>query len=234
MRQFLNLILVILSLISCNNANSSKSVNQQDNDSIRIEESFIDSTNIGITGFFKIKAQQIRQFEQGVYMTFDLFKKQNGNWIMIQSYKMEKDGITSLDIEISDFNNDGLNDMTVQTGVAARGSNEIKSLFLFDKSNEKLKLIKNSSNYPNIRYNKELDCIDAWLIYGGSSTIFFKLDSDTLREFAGVELFDSILTIYQIDSNGKKIILEERKNDKLDSYTRFLNYKPLKIDKENK
>ena len=95
-------------------------------------------------------------------------------------------------------------------------------------------MIKNSSNYPNIRYNKELDCIDAWLIYGGCSTIFFKLDSDTLREFAGVELFDSILTIYQIDSNGKKIILEERKDDKLDTYTRFSNYKPLKIDKENK
>jgi hypothetical protein len=221
-------------LISCKNTNSSKSVNQQDNDSIRIEESFIDSTNIGIAGIFKINILQIRHIEQGVYMTFDLFKKQNNNWTLIQSYKMEKDGITSLDIVISDFNNDGLNDMTVQTGAAARGSNEIKSLFLFDKSKGDLKLIKNSSNYPNIRYNKELDCIDAWLIYGGSSTIFFKLDSDTLREFAGVELFDSILTIYQIDSNGKKIILVERKEDKLDTYTRFLNYKPLKIDKESK
>ena len=79
-------------MISYKNINTSNSDNYKDNDTIRIEESFTDSTNIGIKGFFKINAQQIRHFEQGVYMTFDLFKKQNDNWILIQSYKMEKDG----------------------------------------------------------------------------------------------------------------------------------------------
>jgi len=117
-----------------------------------------------------------------------------------------------MDLMISDFNNDGFNDMTFQSAVAARTDNEIKSLFIFDKAAFEFKLIKNSSHYPNLRYNKELDCIDAWLIYGGSSTLFLKIDSDTLREFAGIDLYNYYLTVYQIDEHDNiKILLEGQK-----------------------
>lgn len=238
MRQFLFFIMILVIFPSCRNSAPKGQNNRADNDSInnnfRIEETFIDSVSLGIKGKFKIKVQQIRKDTDGVYMSLDLFINKAGQWIKKQSYKTQKDGISSLNVVISDFNNDGLNDMTVQTNVAARGSNEIKSLFLFDRTNEELKLIENSTNYPNLRYNQELNCIDAWLVYGGSTTLFLKLDADTLREFAGVELFDNVLTVYQINESGKKIELTTRMEDKLDTYTRFENFKPLKISKENK
>lgn len=200
---------------------------KQNNDSLSIEDSFVDSTNIASNGLYKIDVKQVRDDSIGVFVFFDLFKKDHIKWALKQSYKMLKDDMTRLNIDISDFNNDGCNDLTIQTEMAARGSNEIKTLFIFDKLKEELVLIKNSSEYPNLKYNKRLDCIDAWLIYGGSSTIFLKLEADSLREFAGVSLLHGVVTIYEIDSIGNRNVLEERREERLDEYTRFMSYKPL-------
>jgi len=41
----------------------------------------------------------------------------------------------------------------------------------------------NAEEYPNMLYNKELDCIDAFLIHGGTSTVFFKNER---RPFKGI------------------------------------------------
>jgi len=199
-----------------------------------IEEQLIDSLNIGVKGEFKVDIKQTRHNEGVVFIEFGLYKKVSNIWILKQTYKQEKDGITSLNLVIADYNNDGFNDLTVQSSTAARGSNEIKSLFVFDKNKEELKLIKNSVNYPNLAYNKDLDCIDAWLVYGGSTTVFLKLDSDTLREFAGVELFDNVRTIYEVDKKGNKTIIEEMQIQDLEPYIRFKNYKPLEINKNER
>jgi hypothetical protein len=211
------LILVLITLVSCDNKSH---LPKQDNliidDTIKneytIDESIIDSNNIGIKSQFKLDIRQIRNLEEGVYVVFNLYEKHEKDWVVRQTYSIRKDGLTNMDLMISDFNNDGFNDMTFQSAVAARTDNEIKSLFIFDKAAFEFKLIKNSSHYPNLRYNKELDCIDAWLIYGGSSTLFLKIDSDTLREFAGIDLYNYYLTVYQIDEHDNiKILLEGQK-----------------------
>jgi hypothetical protein len=189
------------------------------------EEEFIDSVNIGLKGKFKIDLKKYRSLDS-VYVEIKFFEKQNTKWSLKQNLKFEKDGVTSCDIEIKDFNNDGMNDMTFQSSVAARGANEIRKLFIFDKTKGELKYIRNSENFPNIRYNKELNCLDAFRVYGGTQTAFMKISKDTLWEFASVELFDNRITIIETDIYGKK---NEIRNDKFekDIYTRYKNYKPL-------
>ena len=195
-----------------------------------IEERIIDSTNIGDKNKFKIDIQQIRYSGDSVFIEYKLFEKKNEVWILKQLFRMQKDGITSLGLNILDFDNDGLNDVAIRSAVAARGANEIKTLFIFNKNKGESVLIRNSSHFPNLLYNKELDCLDAWLVYGGSSTVFLKIEIDSLREFAGVDLFDGLRTIYEIDKNGKRIILKKEKINEQDIYIRYKNYNPLKVN----
>ncbi|MEP6788600.1 MAG: hypothetical protein ABJB40_09225, partial [Acidobacteriota bacterium] len=59
-----------------------------------------------------------------------------GAWIEMQSFKFDKDGVTDCDPIIEDFNNDGLRDFTYRSNVAARGSNEVRKLFIYDKKRD--------------------------------------------------------------------------------------------------
>ncbi len=51
--------------------------------------------------------------------------------------------------QLEDFNNDGIKDMTYVSAVAARGANEVRRLFIYDKKRDELVYIKNSEDYPN-------------------------------------------------------------------------------------
>jgi len=148
-----------------------------------LDEEFVDSTNIGESGMYKIIIRQLRDADR-VVAEMELFKMEGNNWHLKQKINKEKNGITGLSVSIADFNNDGYNDITYKSEVAARGANELRNLFIFDKKHDSLVFIKNSNIYPNLEYNAELNCIDAWLVYAGSSTVFLKLDHDSLREFA--------------------------------------------------
>ena len=150
----------------------------------------------------------------------------NGKWNINQNFTFLKDGLTDCDVEIKDFNNDGLNDMTFQSSVSARGGNVIRKLFIFDKLKRELKYIKNSENFPNLRYNKDLNCLDAFRIYGGTQTAFMKIRKDTLWEFASVELFNNRITIVEKNENGIENKIKDDKFEK-DNYMRFRNYNPL-------
>lgn len=160
-----------------------------------------------------------------------MFKKQNSKWHIIQSFEFLKDGILSCDPEITDFNNDGFNDLTFQSSIAGRGANTIRKLFIFERNSGKLKFIKNSENFPNIRYNKELNCIDAFRVYGGAQTAFAKIENDTLREFANIEIYNDTLKVKIIDKNGKEKLLKIEKYKK-EYFHRFKNFLPLIENKE--
>jgi hypothetical protein len=199
---------------------------EKDNTKTILEETLIDSTQIGIKGKFKLIIEQFRNSDS-VYVEINLSEKINNKWILKQKIEYLKDGITNCDAKIQDFNNDGAKDLTFKSSVAARGANEIRKLFIFDKKNNKLILMKNSDNYPNLEYNKVLDCIDSWMVYGGTSTIFLKIEKDSLREFAGVSLFDEERKIYIIDKKGKQKTIKKEIVKNLEVYTRFKNYSPL-------
>lgn len=190
-----------------------------------LKQYFVDSTNIGRKKSNKIELL-FYNIDDSNYVIIKFYSKTSDKfWKLKQTFSFEKDGVMGLDTKVSDFNNDGFKDMTYISAVAARGTNEVRRLFIYDKNKDKIILMKNSEDYPNMLYNKQLNCIDAFLIYGGSSTIFLKIKGDSLREFAGVDL-DNSLTVYTIDQNGKQKIIRKDKTTKW-NYVRFKNYKPL-------
>jgi len=74
-------------------------------------------------------------------------------------------------------------------------------------------------------YIKKLDCIDAFLVYGGCSTIFLNIEGDSLKMFASVEFSDG-LTVKTYDKNGNEKIIKEDKTNKA-GYIRYQNFNPL-------
>jgi hypothetical protein len=189
------------------------------------EEFFADSLNIGRKSFNKIEISKYRTLDSN-YVVIKFYTKRNGKWHIKNDFQFEKDGVVGCDTKLADFNNDGLNDMTYISAVAARGANEVRRLFIYDKHQDKLIFLKNSDDYPNMLYNKELNCIDAFLVYGGCSTVFLNISGDSLKEFASVELFEG-LTVRTYDKKGKeKIILQDTTNKAV--YIRYKNFRPLR------
>ena len=198
---------------------------------IVLRESFVDSTTIGIKGKYKVELNSYNNMDS-TYVEIKFLEKKKDHWFQKQKLELPKDGVVSCDPKIIDFNNDKLNDLTFKSSVAARGANEIRTLLIFEKSTGRLKLITNSGNYPNLQYNEILNCVDSWMVSGGTSTIFLKIDQDSLREFAGVELYDDNREIYLVNKKGEYKILKKEKIKDLDIYTRFKNFSPL-IENKN-
>lgn len=248
MRQ--NLFIILTFFLSCNSNQETKkyidktdkaevaenkitSVESQNANTSNTEiiETFVDSLNIGEKGRCKVELIKhsvyddifviIKFYIKGRYTT-----KDPEVWMNTNTYSYETNALIGFEPNISDFNNDNFNDITFISGTAARGANEVRRLLVYDSQNRELISLVNSQDYPNMLYNKELDCIDAFLVYGGCSTVFLKIDGDSLKKFASVELFDG-LTVSTYDKNGKeKIILTDKTNEA--SYIRYKNFKPLK------
>jgi hypothetical protein len=209
------------------------SVDNQNEDSVKtaIIETFVDSLNIGEKGKCKVELIKHRVYEDNFviikfYIKGSYTAKDPETWMNTNTYCYETNAMMGFEPNISDFNNDDFNDFTFISGSAARGANEVRRLFIYDNREQKLISMVNSQDFPNMLYNKELDCIDAFLVYGGCSTVFLNIKGDSLKEFASVQLFEG-LTVATYDKNGKrKIIMRDKKN--APGYTRFKNFKPLK------
>lgn len=215
-------------LICCNKSNEENNFKKHSNEVENIAicdtiEFYSDSTNFGAKTKSKIDIYKIVT-NQNTFIKLFLYKKNNSLWALNDSLKVDGDFINKLNCEISDFNNDNLKDLLFVSGTAARGGNVVQTLVLY--SNEKLKWIKNSENYPNLMYNKKLDCIDAFILTGGNTTCFLKIENDSLTEFARVEQRDELITSEVLEKNGKWKELSKVK-DYSEDMKRFINYNPL-------
>ncbi|WP_316839813.1 hypothetical protein [Pedobacter gandavensis] len=237
------LLIVLLFLFSCQNRQGNRS-NQSfeskistvskveskhiEKGAVELLEHFVDSLNIGKPTKNKIELSHFRNSDSG-YVVIQFYTKVKGNWQLKQKINFLKDDISGCFPELSDFNNDGFKDVTYKSAIAARGANDVRNLFIYDSSEDQLIYMKNSENYPNMLYNNTLDCIYAFLVHGGSTTVFLKIKRDSLKEFASVNLDDKI-NIQLVDKNGKRrTIVKDRKNN-FDPYTRFKNFRPLEED----
>ena len=195
----------------------------------QVGEYFVDSLTIGRKSFNKVELSMYRT-PDSVFVIIKFYTKQKDAWLLKNSFHFLKDPITSCSAALSDFNHDGLCDLTYQSSIAARGANDIRRLFIYDKKSDELIFIKNSDKYPNLLYNEKLDCIDAFLVHGYSTTVFLKLEGDHLREFASVDLSEG-LTVWVYDKNGKgKIIRQDSTNE--GSQVRYKNFRPLEVNEE--
>lgn len=248
MRQFPFLILIVL--FSCNSNQETKrqidkvetkeiakseisSVDNQNGDSVDTEiiGIFVDSLNVGEKGKCKVELIKHRVFNDNFVIIKFYIKgrytiKDSETWMSTNTYCYETNAMIGFEPNILDFNNDNFNDLTFISGSAARGANEVRRLFIYDNQEQKLISIVNSQDYPNMLFNKELDCIDAFLVYGGCSTVFLNIEGDSLKKFASVELSDG-LTVRTYDKKGKaKIIKKDKTNEA--GYIRYKNFNPLK------
>jgi hypothetical protein len=248
MKIFILLFLTIL--VSCNSKHEAeKAINKTDtteiitNETIHSEkqnadtsktelsDTFVDSLNIGEKGKYKVELIKHRVYDD-IYVIVKFYIKGRNTikdpetWMIQNNYSYETTALMGFEPNISDFNDDGLNDLTFISGTAARGANEVRRLFIFDQQKQELISLVNSQDYPNMLYNKELDCIDAFLFYGGCSTVFLNIEGDSLKKFASVDL-DNGLSVSTYDKNGKeKIIMTDKTNEA--GYIRYKNFKPLK------
>lgn len=193
---------------------------------------FVDSINVGRRRHNKIEFTKINTNDSNL-MVINFYGRSSLNkWKCIQQFRFECDN-PFYDPRFADFNNDGFKDATYISATAARGANEVRKLFIYDKDKDRLVYIINSEDYPNMQYNSTLNCIDAWLFHGGCSTVFVKLKGDRLVEFASVNN-DSHRTVYEIDKYGNQKLLRRDSIIILREglYVRYKNYKPLVPYKE--
>jgi hypothetical protein len=194
--------------------------------SAKIMEYFVDSTHIGQKGQCKIELiKQSTNKKDSIFVKFHLKNAQK--WHLENSYAYKTNALTGFQPEISDYNNDQYNDINFVSASAARLSNQVRRLFIYDAKKQNLRPIVNAEDYPNMTYNKRLNCVDAFLFHGGSSTVFARIKGDSLLNFAAVHN-DSHRMVYEINAKGKEILLRKDRINENEVYTRYIDYKPLK------
>lgn len=207
-----------------------------DENTNELVEAFTDDKNVGVKGENKVevnnykradadKRNQIKDTNIAEIKFYSLGA--NKQWILKQKFEFDKDDVLGCDPQIEDFNNDGYKDITYVSTIAARQANEVRNLFIYDKQKDELVYVKNSEDYPNLLYNKKLKCLDSFMVHGGSTTVFLKLDGDVLKEFASVGSsgYERISSI--IDKNGEEKILRKDKIDDDERYVRYKNFNPI-------
>jgi hypothetical protein len=202
-------------------------------DTLKPVERYCDSAHIGRKGLnmVRIIKYDLSVFDTAAYLpdsvVIKFYSKKEGHWVKKNEFHL-KGNSPDLDPKFKDFNNDGFKDLTYQSDLALRGANELRTLFIYDSSNDKLIHIKNSANFPNLAYNRTLNCIDAWVFHGGCSTVFLRLKGDKLKEFAAVQVIDNVRTVTTFDKSGKeKIILHDTSTTEL-GFPHYKNYNPLR------
>jgi hypothetical protein len=194
-----------------------------------ILETFVDSMNIGKKGKTKVELIKHRVFDD-IYVIVKFYTKGPSYWYHQNTYMYEGTGLREFEPNISDYNNDKYNDISFISATAARGANEVRRLFIYEDYEKKLISIANSEEYPNMLYNEELDCIDAFLVHGTSSTEFARIVEDSLKTFASVYNGLDFHTISRVDTRGNR--KEIKKVKSRGEYIRFKNFDPLEQYKE--
>lgn len=224
--------------LSLNNKVKKSNIPEKKTDSLSdkaflLEETFADSLNIGDKGKNKVVIQKFgNDYDDDDFVLIKFFNLNNdftynkNKWNFTNKFIFEKDNITGLDILIRDFNNDGFKDFTYLSENSGRGGNEIRNLFVYNPKYKDFTYIKNSENYPNLEYNKDLDCINSTVLTGSTSTYFLKIKKDTLYDFAKINVYDSII-VKERDKKGKYRILLKRKLKKDDSAS-YSSYKDVR------
>jgi len=196
-----------------------------------VVETFTNDTKIGRPGRNKIEIEMIgskeetsREVVKTARIKFYSLTPAK-QWELKQTLEIEDYTSMGAQPQIADFNNDGLRDITFISGTAARGANEIRTLLIYDKHADTLIYIKNSADYPNLEYNKALNCITSWMFSGTTSTVFLKLHGDVLKEFASVTTGPE-LVVEVIAKDGKRREIRREKMSQEDLFTRYETFDP--------
>ena len=194
--------------------------------SIDTSETFTDSSHIGLKEQTMIKLLRVNYSDSSkIYLKF--FRKNHEKWNLSDEKSVITTSIMKMNPIFKDFNNDGFNDIIIETATSGRGGNEIQTLYLFQPKTFQLKWIKNSEDFPNLEYNSELNCVNSWVLTGGVTTFFLKIKKDSLIEFAEVDQRDGRIIVSSINKNGQKKEIQNIEDKGFSDFAKFRNYIPL-------
>lgn len=165
--------------------------------------------------------------EKGHCAEVSVFQSRNGSWELASRIEIESETEYALRPQIGDFNNDWHNDLTLQVAEAARGSNELRKLLLFDPENATFIPVQGSENHPNLQYNKKLNCLDSWAFFSGTATRFLRIQGDSLVKFAQVEDYEDVQYVYVRNEQGEMVLIAENKLNSPGTFNRYINYDPV-------
>lgn len=192
---------------------------------------FVDSTTIGVSKSSKIFLASVLIDDSIPKAFVRFYHMDNNTWNLKYSFEDEHWTGNVLLPEVADFNSDGYKDLRYLKGTGARGGNGIDNLFIYDKKGDSLAYIHNSNHYPNLHYNKETSSINSYILTGGNETVFLRLDSNRLTPFASIFQYDKQITVSVYDQSGEPKVIKVDTSGKFDEFTKFTNYKPLKVEK---
>lgn len=196
-------------------------------DTLFLRELFEDSTRIGIRGRNKITVFMYDYLDT-TQLGVNFYSKLGGKWILRNNYRLETGLIRGIQPVLDDFNGDGRLDFHCWDHEAARGANNVRKLFVYSKSGDSLIRIRNSRAYPNMVYNKRLNCIDALLYTSCSAQAFGRIQGDSIVDFAYLECGDNETRIYSVE-NGYPTLIRTDSSELSHCYSRFVNYSPLRL-----
>ncbi|MBK7413500.1 MAG: hypothetical protein IPI29_13185 [Ignavibacteria bacterium] len=170
---------------------------------------FLDSTSFGRKGQCKIEVVRACMEYRSITRV-RLYVKDGARWQQRDSCSFESDDCPSLAASITDFNGDKLNDLVFQSRLAGRGANELQQLVVYNDTAQRLTVIVNSDEYPNLRYFSELDYLEAYRFYSGYSTEYLRVDADSLKLYARMETDDGVETVSTFDKQGRWKVIRKK------------------------
>jgi hypothetical protein len=190
-------------------------------------ETFVDSLELGEKGKFKVELNRFEKDDSNNHVVnIDFYRFTKDNWLKIQSFKIDKDPVIGCEPILYDYDGDNKLDFSFVSALAARGANEVRTLFIFDAKNENFIHVINSEMYPNIVYNPILKCMDSWAFHGGTTQSFLNLENDSLVAFVTIGIYGEERILKKYNKQGEVI---ESKTDSIenDGFPRYINYNPF-------
>jgi len=219
------ILILVATITSCNNSVQHKKSSDPDN-SKGNQNSLVNKTygnpeiiEINCDSIYKDKGISIRLIpvdsnanNEKKYKFIFLVVKQLDR----QQTEVFRDTIESTiqEVKFADFNNDSVKDILIQNTSDVR-SNWTYSLYLVDKSFERIRKVKGFEEIKNPNYLPEYDLIDNMVMSGRNWTGFYKIAGDTIKDF-DIVIYDGEDENGKVtyESNYKKAIQEILSNEK--------------------
>ncbi|WP_276484230.1 XAC2610-related protein [Paraflavitalea pollutisoli] len=199
-------------------------------DTVTIAETFTDSLRIGSKKHNKVELVNYRQGDTA-WVTIKFYSRRDTGWLLKNEFN--QDGVYAgvSDPTVLDYNNDRFNDLRYFIGTGARGGNSFYEMFLYDQAGDQLKILKGADDYPNINYNKTLNCLESLALTGSCTTSFLRISGDSVVEFASVDVDGRQITVQELDKDGQMKTTLEKKSSLL-CPVKVKNFKPLVIEED--
>jgi ACT domain-containing protein len=225
----ITIILTSIYFYSCSgqtkNKSEKKSDNKQNHSCKKITIS--DSINFGKKNNFLVEVTKLSNEENSTIQFY--FKQKVGiKWNLVDSFNREITEVLEPNIEYLDYDFDGYNDLSFNSDLGMNGSNIMRTIILFKPNINKIKVIKNSTRFPNLRINLKRKFLISTIFSGSTENVFFIIKNDTIEKIAILN-FDTYLDLLKY-KNGKVISNKFITDVNCDRNTRFINFEPITIE----